>query len=106
MRKVMNMMDQYFYILSFTISFLLSIKPTDEDFIDRLNRKYTVHGLLILTVFLDMHLLSADFSSKISCWNRANFPPAHVNFTNMFCFVTNMYRLDADETFSDERFIV
>ena len=77
------------------------MKPSDDDQIDRLNRRYTVYGLLVLAVISDLHVVTSNVSSLISCWNRANFRPAYINYTNYLCFMTQTYKLDANQTLTE-----
>ena len=93
-------MDMEYYLCIFTFCFTLlwSRKSSDDDSIDRLNRKYTVYGLIALAVLSDRHLATTKVSSLISCWNRANFPPAYVKYTENICFITHTYRLAVNET--------
>lgn len=91
-------MEYYLCIFTFCFTVLLPRKSSDDDSIDRLNRKYTVYGLIALAVLSDLHLATTKVSSLISCWNRANFPPAYVKYTENICFVTNTYRLAANES--------
>jgi hypothetical protein len=67
-------MDHYLYMFTFCITVLLRSQSSDDDNIDRLNRKYTVYGLIGLAVISGSRLLTNNISSLISCWNRANFP--------------------------------
>ena len=90
-------MDHHLYMFTFCITILFHTQPSDDDDIDRLNRKYTVYGLIQLVFLTGSRLLTSNISSLISCWNRANSPSAYINYTNHLCFVTNTYRLDLNE---------
>ena len=94
-------LDYYWCIFTFCITVLLHAKPSDDDHIDRINRKYTVCGLIVLAVISDLHLVTNKVSSLISCWNRANFRPAYINYTNYLCFMTQTYHLYANQTLTE-----
>ncbi len=85
-------------MFTFFVSVLFHTEPSDDDSIDRLNRKYTVYGLITLAVLSSSHLFTDNISSLISCWNRANFPSFYINYTNYICFIANTYRLDQNES--------
>jgi hypothetical protein len=91
-------MDHQLYIFTFCGSVLFNIESSDDDQIDRLNRKYTVYGLIALAFLSTSRLINDNISSLISCWNRANFRTAYVNYTNYICFITNTYRLNQNES--------
>ncbi len=91
-------MDNQFYMFSFFVTLFVETKLSDDDPIDRLNRKYTVYGLIILAVLSSSHLFTDHISSLISCWNRANFRSSYVHYTNYICFISNTYRLNQNES--------
>jgi hypothetical protein len=91
-------MDHYLYMFTFCITVLLRSQSSDDDNIDRLNRKYTVYGLIGLAVISGSRLLTNNISSLISCWNRANFPSGYIHYTDYICFIMNSYRLDLNES--------
>jgi len=91
-------MDHQLYIFTFCASILFNTEPSDDDQIDRLNRKYTVYGLIALAILSTSRLINDNISSLISCWNRANFRTAYVNYTNYICFIANTYRLGRNES--------
>ena len=93
--------DYYWCLITFCFTVLLHGRSSDDDHIDRINRKYTVCGLIVLAVISDLHLVTSNVSSLISCWNRANFRPAYVNYTNYFCFMTQTYHLHANQTLTE-----
>jgi hypothetical protein len=90
-------MDHHLYMFTFCLTILFHTQPSDDDDIDRLNRKYTVYILIALAVISGLRLFNDNVSSLISCWNRANFPSAYIHYTNYICFITNLYRLDPTE---------
>ena len=91
-------MDHYLYIFTFCITVLLRSHPSDDDVIDRLNRIYTVYGLIGLAIISGSYLLTNNITSLITCWNRANFRSVYISYTNHICFITNSYRLDLNES--------
>ncbi|CAF3433102.1 unnamed protein product [Rotaria sp. Silwood1] len=91
----------HLYIFTFCGTIFFQTQPSDDDDIDRLNRKYTVYGLIVLAVISGSHLTTNTISSLISCWNRANFRSAYINYTNYICFITGSYRLDPNEPMSN-----
>ena len=91
-------MEHHLYVFTFCMTILFDTQSSDDDNIDRLNRKYTVSILIALAVISASRLFTNNISSLISCWNRANFPLAYINYTNYVCFITNAYRLDANES--------
>lgn len=91
-------MDHQLYMLTLGVTVFLSTDPSDDDAIDRLNRKYTFYALLVLAVISSARLFNDDISSLITCWNRANFPGFYINYTNYICFIANSYRLDQNQS--------
>jgi hypothetical protein len=85
-------------MFTFCITVLFHTQSSDDDDVDRLNRKYTVYGLIALAVISGSRLFNNNISSLISCWNRANFPSAYIHYTNYICFITHSYRVDSHET--------
>ena len=94
-------MDHHLYMFTFTLTVLFHSQASDDDHIDRLNRKYTVYALIALAVISGSGLLTGNLSSLITCWNRANYPSAYINYTNYFCFIANSYRVDPTEAIPD-----
>ena len=91
-------MDHQLYMLTLGVTVFLSSDPSDDDSLDRLNRKYTFYALLVLAGISSARLFNDDISSLISCWNRANFPSFYINYTNYICFIANSYRVDRNES--------
>lgn len=91
-------MDHQLYFITFYIPLLFQVDSSDDDPIDRLNRKYTLYGLIILAILSGSNLLSENVSSLISCWNRANFRSSYVRYTNNICFIESTYKLGVNET--------
>jgi hypothetical protein len=94
-------MDHHLYTITFFVTALCHSQSSDDDQIDRLNRKYTVYGLIALAILSGSRLINDHISSLISCWNRANFPSAYINYTNYICFIENSYRLNQNESISN-----
>ncbi|CAF0786195.1 unnamed protein product [Rotaria sordida] len=87
----------HLYMLTFCGPIFFGAQPSDDDYIDRLNRKYTVYGLIIIAVISGLPLSTDNISSFISCWNRANFRSAYIYYTNYICFIKSSYRVDSNE---------
>lgn len=90
-------MDHQLYMFT-VLSNIFNTQSSDDDDVDRLNRKYTVYGLIALAVISGSNLVNTNVSSLISCWNRANFPLPYIKYTSYICFVTGTYRLHQNET--------
>ena len=66
----------------------------DDDFVDRLNRKYT-SGLLI--IFATVVSMRQYFGDSIHCWCPENCAGNHERYANMICWVTNTYYITFDD---------
>lgn len=62
----------------------------DDDFIDRLSRRYSVVLLMLFTVVVSTKQYVGD---PISCWVPAQFTGSHVEYTNYICWISNTYYL-------------
>ncbi|CAF0966832.1 unnamed protein product [Brachionus calyciflorus] len=62
----------------------------DDDFIDRLSRRYSVLLLVIFTALVSTKQYVGD---PISCWVPAQFTGSHVEYTNYICWISNTYYL-------------
>ena len=60
----------------------------DDDFTDRLSRKYT-SGLLI--IFASIVSMRQYFGDSIHCWCQENCSGNHEHYANMICWVSNTY---------------
>lgn len=94
-------LEYYCAIFTFCIAIRLHQQSSDDDMIDRVNRAYTVWGLIVLAVISDLYFMTSHVSSLISCWNRANFRTAYIKFTNHLCFMTQTYTLHPNQTLSE-----
>jgi len=86
---------------------LLSIREikltTDDDYVDRLSRQYTV-VMLICFAFL---VSTKQFVGRpISCWCPAQFTDSHRDYANTVCWVSNTYYLPIEQTIPADRFAV
>jgi hypothetical protein len=71
-----------------------SNKIQDDDFADRLSRRYTVSLLLFFFILVG----STQFvGSPIACWTPAQFSGAMVQYTNNICWIANTYYVPTDE---------
>jgi len=102
----------------------------DDDYVDRLNRQYTVIILIDLSQFSSTctdfsYLSSCTFESvfvviilicfgalvttkqfvgqPITCWCPAQFTDSHREYTDSICWVSNTYYLPMKETIPGER---
>ena len=66
----------------------------DNDFIDRLNRRYTPSILVLFTVLVTM---KQYVGSPIDCWCPAQFTSAHIDYTNTVCWVSDTYHVPFDQ---------
>ena len=66
----------------------------DDDFIDRLSRRYTTFILVLFAILVSTKQYVGD---PISCWCPAEFRENHVKFTNNICWVSNTYYLPMDQ---------
>lgn len=66
----------------------------DDDFIDRLNHKYTVILLVIFTVIVSTNQYVGN---PIECWCPTDFTDNRVSYTNFVCWVSNTYYIPFKE---------
>ncbi|ELU06127.1 hypothetical protein CAPTEDRAFT_137161, partial [Capitella teleta] len=66
----------------------------DDDFIDRMNRRYTPSILVMFTVLVTM---KQYVGSPIDCWCPAQFTSAHRDYTNTVCWVSDTYHVPFEE---------
>ena len=65
----------------------------DDDFVDRLNSRYTSLILVVFTVVISL----ANLGKPITCWSPKHFTSNHIKFTNSYCWVKNTYYLGLEE---------
>jgi hypothetical protein len=66
----------------------------DDDFVDRMNRRYTP---CILVIFTGLVTMKQYVGSPIDCWCPAQFTHAHVDYTNTVCWVSDTYYVPMEE---------
>ena len=62
----------------------------DDDFIDRLSRRYTTFFLVLFGLVVSTKQYVGE---PMACWVPAHFTPAHEEYTNKVCWVSNTYYL-------------
>jgi len=86
---------------------LLSVREikltTDDDYVDRLSRQYTV---VILVSFAFLVSTKQFVGKPISCWCPAQFTDSHREYANTICWVSNTYYIPMDDTIPTEQFIL
>lgn len=65
----------------------------DDDFVDRMNRRYTPSILCLFTVLVTM---KQYVGNPIDCWCPAQFTTAHRDYTNTVCWVSDTYHVPFD----------
>ena len=70
-------------------------KIEDDDFADRLNRRYTVGVLVLFCILVGS---SQYVGSPIACWAPAEFTGAMVTYTNYICWIANTYYVPTDQS--------
>jgi innexin len=71
----------------------------DDDYVDRLNRQYTV---IILICFSALVSTKQIVGRPITCWCPAQFTDSHREYADSICWVSNTYYLPMDETIPGE----
>jgi hypothetical protein len=66
----------------------------DDDFVDRLSRKYTSGLLIILASIVSMRQY---FGDSIHCWCNDNCSGNHEKYANMVCWVSNTYYISFND---------
>ena len=78
---------------------IVSAAPTlgnrrDDNFVDRLNNRYTVVVLVASAIIVTA---SMWVGSAITCWAPVHFTGSHTAFTNSYCWVRNTYYIPWEE---------
>ncbi len=60
----------------------------DDDFIDRMNHRYTTFIFVIFAIVVTTRQYVGD---PINCWAPAHFTKNYIDYTNKICWVTNTY---------------
>ena len=68
-----------------------------DDFIDRLNRKYTIYLLMVCCAIISSKQYVGE---PLSCFCPSHFTGAHVEYTNNICWISNAYYVPIDDLFS------
>lgn len=67
-----------------------------DDFVDRLNRKYTV---LLLVIFVTVLNSKQYIGEPLSCFCPAHFTGAHVEYTNNICMISRSFYISMDRSY-------
>jgi hypothetical protein len=68
-----------------------------DDFVDRLNRKYTV---IMLLVFITILSSKQYIGEPMACFCPAHFTGAHVEYTNNICWISRAFYVPVETSFS------
>ncbi len=66
----------------------------DDDFVDRLNNRYTVMVIVVFAIVVTSQLYTG---TPITCWADKHFTGNHIKYTNSYCWVRNTYYLPFEE---------
>jgi len=72
----------------------------DDDYVDRLNRQYTV---IILICFGALVTTKQFVGQPITCWCPAQFTDSHREYTDSICWVSNTYYLPMKTIIPEEK---
>ena len=88
-----------FHIFEFLTELTLSrsISNCCDNFVDRLNRKYTV---ILLLVFVTVLSSKQYIGEPMSCFCPAHFTGSHVEYTNNICWIGRSFYVPVDTTFT------
>jgi hypothetical protein len=68
-----------------------------DDFVDRLNRKYTV---ILLLVFVTILSSKQYIGEPLACFAPAHFTGAHVEYTNNICWISKAFYVPIETSFT------
>jgi len=74
---------------------------TDDDYVDRLSRLYTV---MVVVMFAVLVTTKQFVGSPINCWCPAQFTDSHVDYANALCWVSNTYYLPMDRAIPGDEY--
>jgi len=78
----------------------INIIRMDDDYVDRMNRQYTI----IVLISLGAIVTTKQFVGRpITCWCPAQFTFSHSEYTESICWVGNTYFLPMERTIPEER---
>lgn len=87
-----------YYIFEFLTHFIISQNSSScDDFIDRLNRKYTV---ILILVFVTILTSKQYIGEPLACFCPAHFTGAHVEYTNNICWISTSFYVPVETSFS------
>ena len=66
----------------------------DDDFIDRLNNRYSMFIFIVLGIIISTRQYVGD---PITCWAPAQFTHEWVEYTNKYCWISNTYYVPMNE---------
>ena len=70
------------------LSTLGARQQKDDDFVDRLNHRYTTFIFVIFAIVVTTRQYVGD---PINCWAPAHFTSNYIDYTNKICWVSNTY---------------
>lgn len=71
-----------------------SNERNDDDISDRMNHRFTVSMLLIMSLVITTKQYVGD---RISCWHPAHFSDSWSAYTDSYCWVKDTYRLPFED---------
>ena len=75
------------------LSTITTRQKKDDDFVDRLNHRYTTFLFVIFALIVTTRQYVGD---PINCWAPAHFTSNYVEYTNKICWVSNTYYIPFD----------
>lgn len=87
-----------FHLFETLMSFVLTQDRYNscDDFVDRLNRKYTV---ILLVIFVTVLNSKQYIGEPLSCFCPAHFTGAHVEYTNNICMISRSFYIAIDKSY-------